>query len=73
MSKRNQDNVGEPAAEAQPAAAETAPAPVPAPETEGEPAFAWEPHEEIPQAGGSYIRQSDGSLVKAEPEQEKDA
>ncbi len=56
MTKRNQDN-----AAAEPAPAQTAEAATQQPEAQ---ASAWEPHEEIPQGGGSYVRQPDGSLVK---------
>ena len=61
MKKPNQDN----------AATEAAEAPVKeaaGPAQEAQSAYAWEPHEEIPQGGGSYVRQPDGSLVKVEAE-----
>ena len=57
MSKRNQDS-----AAAGSAPAQSTEAGIPQQEAQ---ASAWQPHEEIPQAGGSYVRQSDGSLVKA--------
>lgn len=45
-----------------PAEPDTAPIEGPA----AEPKPLWEPHEEVPSAGGSYVRQPDGTLIKAE-------
>ena len=46
-----------------------APAPLAAPPEAAAPEPLWAPHEHIPQEGGSYVRQNDGSLLRTEEEE----
>ena len=55
-----------PLTEAPAAPAPPAPGAAPAPAEPAPPAPLWEPHEHIPSEGGSFLRQPDGSLTKAE-------
>lgn len=63
------------AAEQAKADAATKPAPEPADAAADAPLTAplWEPHEEVPAQGGSFVRQPDGSLTKADPAAEGEA
>ena len=45
-----------------------APAPEAAAPADAAPAPLWAPHEHIPHEGGSFVRQSDGSLTRTEEE-----